>query len=200
MDKDTAIWTAVTLLVGVGITMTGWVNVSIGYLCLLVAAILIVYQISGLWKRKLSRAVNKKPIITEGPGKEQLQSEQNEAEMFISLQEVCRKVFKDLGKEEAPLGYSIEYIQKELRILDELNKIGWNIAQETKIYGKRSVSAKMELIDEDEFTISERIKQGASVLTWPEGYIKMEPRFIELSIKRSDLDEAIIKAKARLKR
>ena len=130
---------------------------------------------------------------------DQLRKEQNEANMFILLQEVCEIIFRELGKEPTPLGYSTEYIQKEIRIIDELDKLGWYVTQVTDVYGRRSSSAKMELIDKDEFFMPERIKQGASVLMWPQRYVGIEPRFIELSIKRDELQDAITKVRAFMK-
>lgn len=66
MDKDTAIWTAICLLVGVGVTMTGLISVYVGYSCLLLATILVLYQTKKHWvwlfayhSAKQSKATNK---------------------------------------------------------------------------------------------------------------------------------------------
>lgn len=122
--------------------------------------------------------------------------EQDEAEIFVLLQRVCEKVFRELEREPVPLGYSGDFIRKETRIMEELNQIGWYVAQNTDVYGKRSSTANFEPIDRDEFLIPERIKQGASVLMWPEGYVNMGPRFIELSIRKDKIQDAIEKAKS----
>jgi len=53
MDKR--MWPLIFFLVGVGVTLTGLINITIGYLCLVLAAILFIYQVIGLWKRILSK-------------------------------------------------------------------------------------------------------------------------------------------------
>lgn len=53
MDKGT--WPIIFFLLAVGVTLTGLINITIGYLCLVFAAILFIYQVIGLWKRILSK-------------------------------------------------------------------------------------------------------------------------------------------------
>jgi|GEM_PF-1782138 len=98
MDKDTAIWTAICVLVGVGVTMTGFISVYLGYSCLGLAGILALYQTKKWWIKWLLGPKNQQTTDTQIIHPDQLQHDE-----IMSLTEAVEKLRQEGLNKQAPL-------------------------------------------------------------------------------------------------
>lgn len=173
MGKDTAMWTFICLLAGVGVTMTGFVSIYIGYSCLGLAAILVLYQTSKWWLKLFTHR------------QQELAQLQNND--FMSFKTVFAR-FKEELEKESPEDYhslgSIMKRQNQSQENDFVIRFGQSI--NVDIYGKIPSESFKEWvrIDKDLFFYC-KIKNGLEL------YRNDVLEYTDLAIKISDLEKAI---------
>lgn len=171
-------------------TFVTWIGISIGLFLILWGIIphkkgvmasnseTLTIKTSGRWMRLFGRPTVIKPIVF------------NDDKTLIPLTEAVDKLRKE-GKKQTTLGYSMDIISKMKNIDKEFDRLARLLAEQIDVYGKQPSSSfenwikiSGDIIDGGNF------KKLASEL-YIRNYIDRGPEFIDLAIKKDELDKAI---------
>jgi Sec-independent protein translocase protein TatA len=114
---------------------------------------------------------------------------QHKEETYMPLSEAVEKL-KEEGRKQTHSGYSLDYIFKMQHLDAEFNRLARLLADHLDIYGKQASSSFGHWVKINDYVINGHFKKRATEL-YLKRYSNMGPDFIDLAIKKDDLERAI---------